>query len=52
MHKVAEGDLVAIKQPAVLFSCINELEITEHDNAKTNPPENHQENGAMLPVNT
>ena len=52
MHEVAEGDLVAIKQPAVLFSHINALEITELDNAKTDPPENHQDNGATPPVNT
>ena len=36
----------------MLFSRINELEIPELDNAETDPPENHQDNGATPPVNT
>ena len=52
MNEVAKGNLAAIKQTAVLFFHINELEIIELGNAKTNPPENHQDNGATLPVNT
>ena len=51
-NEVAKGNLAAIKQTAVLFFHINELEITELDNAKTDPPGNHQDNGATLPVNT
>ena len=36
----------------VLFSRIDELKIPELDNADTDPPENHQDNGATPPVNT
>ena len=36
----------------VLLSCIDEHEIPELDNSKTDPPENHQYNGANPLVNT
>ena len=52
MHEVTDGDLVKLAQPTVIFSCIDKLEIIYLDDAKTDPPENHQDNGATLPVNT
>ena len=52
MHKVAEGKIDAIAQPKMLFSHIDELEIPELNNADTNSPENHQDNGTTPPVNT
>ena len=52
MHEVAESKLVKIARPTVLFSRIYELELPELDDAETNPPENHQDNGATPPVNT
>ena len=52
MHEVAEGKLVKIAWPTVLFILIDELKIPELDDAETYPPENHQDNGAMPPVNT
>ena len=52
MHEVAEGDLAELARSTVLFSRINKLEIPELDNAETDPPENHQDNGATLLVNT
>ena len=52
IHEVVEGDLGAIAQPTVIFSHIKELKIPELNNAETKPPENHQDNGAMSPVNT
>ena len=45
MHEVAEGELVELARPTVLLSRIKELEIPELDDAKTDPPENHQDNG-------
>ena len=36
----------------MLFSCINGLKFPELDDAETDPPENHQDNGATPPVNT
>ena len=36
----------------VLFSHTNELKILELADAETDPPENHQDNGTMPPVNT
>ena len=50
MHKVAEGELVKIAQPTVILSCIDEIEISELYDAKTDLPENHQDNGATPPV--
>ena len=52
MHEVEEGELVELARPTVLFSRIDELEIPELDDAKTDPPGNHQDNGAASPVNT
>ena len=52
MHKVAEGELIKIARPTMLFSRMDELKIPELDNDETDPPENHQDNGATLPVNT
>ena len=52
MYEVTEGKLNAIEQPTVIFSCSDELKIPEIDDAKTNPPENHQDNRATLPVKT
>ena len=52
MHKVVEGKLVKLAQPTLIFSHIDELEIPELDDAETDPPENHQDNGALPPVNT
>ena len=36
MQNVAEGKLVELAQPTVLFYRIDELEILEFDNANTN----------------
>ena len=36
----------------VILSHTDELEIPELAKAKTDPPENHQENGSMPPFNT
>ena len=36
----------------MLFFSIEKVEIPELEDDKTNPPENHQDNGAMPPVNT
>ena len=52
MHKVAEGKLFELARPTVILSCIEKLEISELDDAKTDPPESHQDNGATPPVNT
>ena len=52
MHEVLECELNSIAQPTVLFSHTNELEIPELVDADTDPPKNHQNNGATLPVNT
>ena len=52
MHEVLEGELNVIAQPKMLLSHTNELEIPELADAETNPPENHQDNGAMPLVNT
>ena len=52
MHEVAEGELVKLAQPTVLFSRIDELELPKFNDAKTNPPENQQDNGTMPSVNT
>ena len=52
IHEVAEGELVELARPTVIFSCIDELEILELDNTETDPPENHQDNVATPPVNT
>ena len=52
MHKFTEGNLSAIAQMTVLFSHTNELEIPYIADAKTDPPENHKDNGATPPVNT
>ena len=52
MHEVAEDYLVKLSQPMVLFSRIDDSELSELNNAETDPPENHQDNGATLPVNT
>ena len=52
MHEVAEEELDAIAQPTVFFSQTDELGITELADSDTDPPENHQNNGAMPPVNT
>ena len=49
---MAEGELVKLTQLTVLFFCIDELEIPELNNAKTNMPENHEENGTIPPVKT
>ena len=52
IHEVAEGEVVKLARPTVIFSCINKLELLDIDNAETDPPENHQDNGAAPPVNT
>ena len=52
MHKVAEGKLLEPARPTVLFSRIDELKLLELDDANTDPPENHQDNGATPPFNT
>ena len=52
MHEVAESKLIKLAQPTVLLSRIDELKLLEIDDAKTNPPENHQDNGATPPVIT
>ena len=51
MHEVVEGELVKLARPTVLFCRINELEITEIEDAETGPSENHQDNGATPPFN-
>ena len=52
VHEVLEGELKAIARPTVLLSHTNELKIPEPAEAETDPPKNHQDNGAMPPVNT
>ena len=52
MHEVSEGEINAIARPTVIISHTNEFEIMELVEAKTNPPKNLQDNGAMPPVNT
>ena len=52
MHEVAESELAKLARPTVIFSCIDELKLPELDDAETNLPENHQNNGATPPVNT
>ena len=52
MHKVAEGEIEAITRPTVLFYHTEKLEISDISYAETDPPENHQNNGATPPVNT
>ena len=52
MHEVLEGEIGTIIRPTVLFSHTNEIEITELADAETDPPKNHQNNSATLPVNT
>ena len=47
-----EGNIDAIAQLTVILSHTNELEIPELADDKTNPPENHKDNGATTPVNT
>ena len=52
MHKVSEGDINKIYEPTVLFFHTNDTEILDLANADTNPPQNLQENGSTLTVNT
>ena len=52
MHKVSEGELDTIAQPTVILSHTDEPEILELADDNTDPPENHQDNGATPPVNT
>ena len=52
MNEVAEGELAKLARKTMLFSCIDELEIPELDDAENDSPENHQDNGATPPVNT
>ena len=52
MHKVADSKLVKIAQPTMLFSHIDELKLPELNDAKTDPTENLQDNGATPPVLT
>ena len=52
MQKVLEGELDSMAQPKVLLSHTDDLKIPNLANANTNPSENHQDNGAMPPVNT
>ena len=52
IHEVVESKLVKIEHPTVIFSHSDKLELPELNDAKTNPPENHQENGATPLVNT
>ena len=52
MHEVTEGKLVKLARPMVLSSCIDEIELPELDDDETDPPENHQDNGSTLSVNT
>ena len=50
--EVSEGELDTIARPTVLLSHTDELEIPELADAETDPPENHQDNGATPLVNT
>ena len=52
IHEVAEGELVKLALPTVIFSCIYDLELPELDDAETKSPETHQDNGATPPFNT
>ena len=52
MHEVSEVELVELTRPTVIFFRIDKLELPDLDNSETNPPENHQGNGAAPPVNT
>ena len=51
MHEVSEGELDAIARLTVILSHTNELKILELADAETNPPENHQYNGATPTFN-
>ena len=51
MHEVVESNLVKLARPTVLFSSIDEIKLPEINDAKTNPPENHQDNSATPPFN-
>ena len=51
MTEVAEGEIVKLARPTVIFYRIDELKIPELEDANTEPPENHQDNSAMPPVN-
>ena len=46
MHDVAEGKLDILARLTMIFSCIDEIETMELNNAETNLPENHQDNCA------
>ena len=52
MHKVAEGDLVELTRPTVIFFHIDKFKLPDFDNAKTDLLEKHQDNGATVPVKT
>ena len=52
MHEVEEGEFVKLAQATVILFCIVNIGIPELGNAETDPSENHQDNGAMPPVNT
>ena len=52
MHKVLEGEINVIVQPTLILSHTNEIEILELVDAKTNPPENLQDNGTTLTIST
>ena len=51
MHEVSEGELDAIARLTVILSHTDELKILELADAETNPPENHQYNGATPTFN-
>ena len=52
MYQVLEGYLDPISQPTVILSHTDKLKLLELADADTDPPKNHQDNGAMSPVNT
>ena len=49
---MTEDELVDIARLTVILYRIDELKILELNNADTDPPENHQDNGVMSSVNT
>ena len=51
-HEVAEGDLVELTRPTMIFFHIDNIKLPDLDDAKTDLPEKNQDNGALVPVNT
>ena len=52
MHEVADSKIIKLTRTTVLFYRIDEIKLTELNDAETDPPENLQDNGATLRVLT